>query len=56
MKQQEYFTNNNAYYSPGACGDNESDINTNLFSGQSIIQDDFFNLLHYPNNNNGFYG
>lgn len=40
LKQQEYFTNNNAYYSPGACGDNAAVINTNLFAGQSIIDDD----------------
>ena len=42
MKQQEYFTNNNGYYSPGACGDNATVINTNLFAGQSIIQDSYY--------------
>lgn len=42
MKQQEYMTNNNVYYSPGACGDNAAAINTNLFGGQSIIQDNFY--------------
>lgn len=42
MKEQEYFTNNNGYYSPGACGDNATVINTNLFSGQTIISDAYF--------------
>ncbi len=42
LKQQEYFTNNNVYYSPGACGDNAAVINTNLFSGQSIVNDTNF--------------
>lgn len=42
LKEQEYFTNNNVYYSPGACGDNYAAINTNLFSGQSIIVDSYF--------------
>ena len=43
MKQQEYLTNNNVYYNTGAaCGDSATDINTNLFGGQSIIQDDYF--------------
>jgi len=42
MKEQEYYTNNNGYYSPGACGNNASAINTNLFGGQSIIQDSYF--------------
>jgi prepilin-type N-terminal cleavage/methylation domain-containing protein len=42
MKEQEYYTNNNVYYSPGACGDNAAVINTNLFGGQSIIQDSYY--------------
>ena len=42
MKEQEYYTNNNAFYSPGACGNNAADINTNLFSGQNIINDSYF--------------
>ncbi len=42
LKEQEYFTNNNVYYSPGACGDNAAAINTNLFAGQSIIVDSNF--------------
>lgn len=42
LKEQEYFTNNNVYYSPGACGDDAAAINTNLFSGQSIIVDSNF--------------
>ncbi len=40
LKQQEYYTNNNAYYSTGAaCGDYAASINTNLFGGQNIIDD-----------------
>jgi len=43
MKEQEYYTNNNGYYSTGAtCGDNAASINTNLFSGQSIINDSYY--------------
>ncbi len=43
MKQQEYYTNNNAYYSTGAtCGNNASLINTNIFSGQTIISDSYY--------------
>lgn len=39
MKEQEYLTNNNIYYGTSTCGDDASAINTNLFAGQSIIQD-----------------
>ena len=42
VQQQEYFTNNNVYYSPGACGNNAAVINANLFAGQSIIQDSYY--------------
>lgn len=42
MKEQEYYTNNNVYYSPGACGNNAAVINTNLFGGQSIIVDSYY--------------
>jgi type IV pilus assembly protein PilE len=43
IKEQEYFTNNNSYYSTGAvCGNSAPLINTNLFSGQNIINDNFY--------------
>ncbi|MCE3232243.1 MAG: pseudo-pilin PulG [Rickettsiaceae bacterium] len=38
LKQQEYYTDNNAYYGTGAtCTDSASVINTNLFSGDSVL-------------------
>jgi prepilin-type N-terminal cleavage/methylation domain-containing protein len=38
LAQQEYYRKNNQYYYTGAiCGDNAGLINTNLFSGRSII-------------------
>lgn len=41
LSQQEYFTENNSYYSTGAtCGDAASSINTNLFAGKNVIDDD----------------
>ena len=43
MQQEQYYSNNNSYYSTGiACGDNAVAINTTLFSGKQIIQDDFY--------------
>jgi len=43
IKEQEYFTNNNVYYSTGAnCGNSASAVNTNLFSGQNIINDSYY--------------
>lgn len=45
IQQQEYFSDNNAYYSTGAsCGDFSSDINTNLFAGQQILTNDDYNF------------
>ncbi len=44
LKQQEYYTNNNAYYTTGGtCGNYASNINTNLFGGQNIINDSYYN-------------
>lgn len=41
LQQQEYFSDNNIYYSTGAtCSDSASAINTNLFSSESIIPSD----------------
>lgn len=38
MQQQEYFQRNNVYYRSGtSCTDSNSAINTNLFSGQSVL-------------------
>lgn len=43
LQQQQYYQENAAYYNTGvACGDDATDINTNLFNGQTIIDDDHF--------------
>jgi prepilin-type N-terminal cleavage/methylation domain-containing protein len=40
MQQQEYFVNNNVYYATGStCSTNATAINTNLFSGKTILAD-----------------
>lgn len=45
MQQQDYYRTNNAYYSTGGtCSDSTAGINTNLFSGNNIL-----------NNDDGFY-
>ncbi len=43
LQQQDYYQKNNAYYKTGtSCGDSASAINTNLFSGKTIIVNDKF--------------
>jgi prepilin-type N-terminal cleavage/methylation domain-containing protein len=45
LKQQEYNTDNNAYYAIGAspCAvDNSAAINTNLFGGDSVLTGDHY--------------
>jgi prepilin-type N-terminal cleavage/methylation domain-containing protein len=44
IEQQEYFSDNNSYYSSGvACSDFTSNINNNLFSGSAILSNkDFY--------------
>ena len=43
MQQQEYYRRNAEYYFTGAtCTDSAAIINTNLFSGQNIIQNGSF--------------
>lgn len=45
LQQQEYFTDNNAYYNVGTapCAtDNSANINNNLFAGQQIITGDYY--------------
>lgn len=43
MSQQEYFSNNNSYYSTGAaCGDFATTINTNLFDGTTILDNNTY--------------
>lgn len=38
LQQQDYFLNNNGFYSTGAtCNDSAAAINTNLFSGSQVI-------------------
>lgn len=44
MKQQEYLTDNNIYYSTGTtCADASATINTNLFNGDNILTNDYYN-------------
>ncbi|MDA0781636.1 MAG: prepilin-type N-terminal cleavage/methylation domain-containing protein [Rickettsiales bacterium] len=44
LQQQEYFTDNNIYYSTGAgCADASATINTNLFNGDNVLTNDFYN-------------
>jgi len=44
MKQQEYLTDNNIYYSTGTtCTDASATINTNLFNGDNILTNDYYN-------------
>ncbi len=41
MQEQGYYRSNNAYYSTGAsCADRTSQINTNLFSGKTVLVND----------------
>lgn len=41
LQQQEYFINNNAYYSTGAsCTDSNSSLNTDLFGGTQVLTTD----------------
>lgn len=43
MQQQEYYRNNNAYYSTGvSCSDATDDINADLFSGRTVLVNDGF--------------
>ena len=38
LQQQDYFLNNNGFYSTGAtCNDSAAAINTNLFSGTQVV-------------------
>ena len=38
LQQQDYFVNNNAYYSTGiTCTDSAAAVNTNLFSGTQVV-------------------
>jgi type IV pilus assembly protein PilE len=44
LQQQEYLTDNNTYYSSAAtCDDYASDINTNLFAGQQVLTNEYYN-------------
>jgi prepilin-type N-terminal cleavage/methylation domain-containing protein len=44
MQQQEYMTDNNVYYATGAgCADASANINTNLFNGDNVLTNDFYN-------------
>lgn len=45
MQQQEYRTNNNDFYrtAPATCADASATINTNLFAGDNVLTNDFYN-------------
>ncbi len=43
LQQQEYYSDNNAYYHTGStCTDSASAINTTLFHGKTFIKDDYY--------------
>ena len=43
LQQQDYYQKNNSYYNTGTtCTDSATAINTNLFSGKTIITNDKF--------------
>lgn len=44
MQQQEYRTNNNDFYRTGSgCTNASAAINTNLFNGDNVVTNDFYN-------------
>jgi len=44
LQQQEYMSDNNIYYTTGAgCADASATINANLFNGDNVLTNDFYN-------------
>ena len=55
LKQQEYYRENNNYYSTGeTCTNAAADINNNLFSGQNVITTPDYNFCILSNTDDDF--
>ena len=55
MQQQEYYNENNAYYSSGgSCGDHATVINTNLFDGTQVLDATYYNYCILQGTSNDF--